>query len=438
MSNTAIKVENLSKRYRIGLKEEIHDTMVGAITDFVKRPIKNLKLLRNLSTFSDNGHESDDTIWALKDVSFEINHGEVVGIIGRNGAGKSTLLKIISRITGPTSGSVIFNGRVSSLLEVGTGFHPELTGRENVYLNGTILGMSKSEIDRKFDEIVAFSEVEKFLDTPVKRYSSGMRVRLAFAIAAHLEPEILLVDEVLAVGDSEFQKKCLGKMGNVAKEGRTVLFVSHNMAAISNLCGRCILLGEGQINSVGASKKVIGYYLYGAQQNSIHGIPGEYNLTSRKNPYLNDKLIVRKVRLLNSQSTSQDTFQMGQEMTIVVDIEGMSDYNNTWIGVIFKSMDDQRLAGVSTGMTCSYVEQLRQKKELAILHIPQLPFTPGTYWIDISVTRGRSGRIDYIDRAAQFIVYEADVYGTGYHVSADYGVIYLNATWEIRRGGGGD
>ena len=211
MSNIAIKVENLSKLYRIGLKDERHDTFVGAMTSWLKSPISNYRKLRrlthfsetgslaNLSTSTDNASQSDDVIWALKDVSFEVKHGEVLGVIGRNGAGKSTLLKIISRITEPSSGKVIINGRVSSLLEVGTGFHPELTGRENIYLNGTILGMSKKEIDRKFDEIVAFAETEKFLDTPVKRYSSGMRVRLAFAVAAHLEPEILLVDEVLAV-----------------------------------------------------------------------------------------------------------------------------------------------------------------------------------------------------------------------------------------------
>jgi len=261
MSNTAIKVENLSKRYRIGLKEEIHDTMVEAITDFVKRPIKNLQRLRRLSNFSENGNEPEDTIWALKDVCFEVKQGEVIGIIGRNGAGKSTLLKIISHITEPTSGSVTFNGRVSSLLEVGTGFHAELTGRENVYLNGTILGMSKTEIDRKFDEIVAFSEVERFLDTPVKRYSSGMKVRLAFAVAAHLEPEILLIDEVLAVGDSEFQKKCLGKMDSIAGEGRTILFVSHNLTMLQRLCPEAMLLESGRFIDRDESSAIVQKYL---------------------------------------------------------------------------------------------------------------------------------------------------------------------------------
>jgi lipopolysaccharide transport system ATP-binding protein len=201
-----------------------------------------------------------DTLWALRDVSFEVKRGEVVGIIGRNGAGKSTLLKMLARITYPTSGRAVVNGRVGSLLEVGTGFHPELTGRENIYLNGTILGMTKAEVDRKFDEIVDFSGVEKFIDTPVKRYSSGMRVRLAFSVAAHLEPEILLIDEVLAVGDAQFQKKCLGKMGEVAKSGRTVIFVSHNMAAVKSLCQRCIVLSSGQTSFEGATDEAIASY----------------------------------------------------------------------------------------------------------------------------------------------------------------------------------
>jgi lipopolysaccharide transport system ATP-binding protein len=261
MSDIAIRVENLSKRYRIGLREEMPDTLIGAMTNWLKSPMTNFWQLRKLSHFSDNGHDPEDVIWALKDVSFEVKQGEVVGIIGRNGAGKSTLLKILSRITEPTSGRAIINGRVSSLLEVGTGFHPELTGRENIYLNGTVLGMSKPEIDHKFDEIVDFSGVEKFIDTPVKRYSSGMQVRLAFAVAAHLEPEILLVDEVLAVGDAEFQKKCLGKMERVAKEGRTVFFVSHAMPTIIRLCPRAILLNEGKIAEDGSTPHVVGTYI---------------------------------------------------------------------------------------------------------------------------------------------------------------------------------
>jgi lipopolysaccharide transport system ATP-binding protein len=244
MSDTVITVDSLSKSYKIGLKERHGRTFREMATDVAMSPIRRI---RSLATGGSGSAPKEETFWALKDVSFEVKRGEVVGIIGRNGAGKSTLLKILSRITEPTSGEVRLRGRVASLLEVGTGFHPELTGRENIYLNGAILGMKRAEITRKFDEIVAFAEVEKFLDTPVKFYSSGMYVRLAFAVAAHLEPEILIVDEVLAVGDAEFQKKCLGKMQEVSKgQGRTVLFVSHNLAAIEGLCTKALVLKGGQ------------------------------------------------------------------------------------------------------------------------------------------------------------------------------------------------
>ncbi len=254
MTDLAIRVENLSKRYRIGGRQERYKRFSETVMDTFSAPIRRLKNLGKPTP-------PEETIWALKDVSFEVERGEVLGIIGRNGAGKTTLLKILSRITEPTEGRVEIHGRVGSLLEVGTGFHPELTGRENVYLNGAILGMRRAEIDRKFDEIVAFSEIVKFLDTPVKRYSSGMRVRLAFAVAAHLEPEIMLIDEVLAVGDVAFQKKCLGKMGEVSKEGRTVLFVSHNMGAIQRLCQTGLWLSNGRIEACGDVNSVIEAYL---------------------------------------------------------------------------------------------------------------------------------------------------------------------------------
>ena len=268
-NDTAIKVENLCKCYRIGSKEELHDSFARTIIDFIKSPLKNYRKYRSLYKFDDlspNGHANtsenlSDIIWALRDVAFEVKRGEVLGIIGRNGAGKSTLLKILSKITDPTSGRAEIRGRVSSLLEVGTGFHQELTGRENVYLNGTVLGMTKKEVDRKFDEIVDFAGVEKFIDTPVKRYSSGMKVRLAFSVAAHLEPEILLVDEVLAVGDLRFQKKCLNKMQDVGQQGRTVLFVSHNMSAVTRLCSRTILLDDGCLVFDGPSHEAISAYM---------------------------------------------------------------------------------------------------------------------------------------------------------------------------------
>jgi len=263
--NIAIQAEHISKCYRIGLKETMQDSLLKTISNFMINPLKNYRTYRALYNFDDVSPDQDtnpsDVIWAVKNVSFEVKKGEVVGIIGINGAGKSTLLKILSRITVPTTGRVTLRGRVSSLLEVGTGFHPELTGRENIYLNGTILGMRKKEIDRKFDEILDFSGVEKFIDTPVKRYSSGMKVRLAFAVAAYLEPEILIIDEVLAVGDARFQKKCMDKMKDVGQHGRTVLFVSHNMQAITRLCPRTILLNDGQVLGDGPSHEMVNMYL---------------------------------------------------------------------------------------------------------------------------------------------------------------------------------
>jgi len=247
-----IKVENLSKQYRIGVRQASYSTLRDSITEKLRAPFDWLRR---------NGNHEGGAIWALRDVSFEVAPGEIVGVIGRNGAGKSTLLKILSRITEPTIGQVDIYGRVGSLLEVGTGFHPELSGRENVYLNGAILGMKRSEIDRKFDEIVAFAEIEKFIDTTVKHYSSGMYMRLAFAVAAHLEPEILLVDEVLAVGDANFQKKCLGKMREVGMEGRTVLFISHNMTALQSLCDRALWLDSGRLKDDGWKNGVVSKYL---------------------------------------------------------------------------------------------------------------------------------------------------------------------------------
>ena len=264
MPNTAIRIERIGKKFRIGKRQVSYRTLRETVTDAFEAPFRKAKrLLRGQATGASG---LDETIWALRDVSLEINPGEVVGVIGRNGAGKSTLLKILSRITEPTEGYAEIHGRVGSLLEVGTGFHPELTGRENIYLNGAILGMRRVEINRKFDEIIAFSEVEKFIDTPVKHYSSGMYLRLAFAVAAYLEPEILFVDEVLAVGDANFQKKCLNKMQDVGKQGRTVLFVSHNMPAVTRLCERVILLDGGRVIEDGPCHQVVRTYLSDGQR----------------------------------------------------------------------------------------------------------------------------------------------------------------------------
>ena len=295
----AIKVESISKYYRIGTKENIHDSLGGVIFSLIKSPLRNYRKYRSLYRFDDSEiNDSSDIIHALSNISFEVNRGEVLGIIGKNGAGKSTLLKILSRITVPTSGYAEIYGKVSSLLEVGTGFHPELTGRENVYLNGTVLGMKKLEVDRKFDEIVEFSGVEKFIDTPVKRYSSGMKVRLAFSVAAHMEPEILIIDEVLAVGDAAFQNKCLNKMEDVREKGRTVLFVSHNMSAVTRLCDRAILLNSGKLVMNGSPEEVVREYLKSGQD-----IPGELIFDSVENAPGNEIVKLKAVSIRQENGT---------------------------------------------------------------------------------------------------------------------------------------
>ena len=320
MTDSAISVEGVSKIYRIGLREQVHDSIGRSLLEFVRSPLKNYRKYRSLYKFSDDvlsgDYAGDDILWALRDISFEVKQGEVVGIIGVNGAGKSTLLKVISRITPPTKGRISIRGRVSSLLEVGTGFHPELTGRENVYLNGTILGMRKLEVDRKFDEIVDFSGVEKFLDTPVKRYSMGMRVRLAFAVAAHLEPEILIIDEVLAVGDAEFQKKCLNKMEDVGNEGRTVLFVSHNMAAVTRLCRRGILLSAGSVLDDGDTHAIVSSYL-----TSGLGTTAARRWPDREDAPGDDSVLLRALRVVDRQGTVAEGVDIRNSVGLQMEFE---------------------------------------------------------------------------------------------------------------------
>ena len=311
-----IKVENLSKQYRIGSRQASYATLRDALTDVVFAPFRRLKSLAN-----GNGRDAQskiqnpqsNLIWALKDVSFEVMPGEVVGIIGRNGAGKSTLLKILSRITEPTTGGVDLHGRVASLLEVGTGFHAELTGRENIYLNGAILGMKRAEIERKFDDIVAFAELKEFIDTTVKHYSTGMYMRLAFAVAAHLEPEILLVDEVLAVGDGDFQKKCLGKMEEVRAQGRTVLFVSHSMPSILRVCGRAILLDRGGIVADGEAHEVTGRYLHSG------GFSGAERVWAPEDAPGDSAVRLLSVRVLSERKEVQETVEIRRPFFVEIE-----------------------------------------------------------------------------------------------------------------------
>lgn len=328
MADTAIRVEGLSKQYRIGVAQPRYSGFREQLAH---------RCIRLFLQFQGKGHAANDesqaeVIWALKDVSFEVGRGEVLGVIGRNGSGKSTLLKILSGITEPTTGEADINGRVGSLLEVGTGFHPELTGRENIYLNGAILGIKKAEIEQKFDEIVAFSEVEKFIDTPVKFYSSGMYIRLAFAVAAHLDPEILLLDEVLAVGDAAFQQKCLGKMGTVAKEGRTVLFVSHNLAAVRTLCSRAVLLESGGIVKVGPTEEVISLYL------SKNASELTVAVALPSGP-VEDPGTGRVLRFTNQNGIPQAQFRLGEPWRIVMEFELSCPVPHVIAGVGLISLD---------------------------------------------------------------------------------------------------
>ena len=336
MSDIAIKVENLSKVYRIGEKQERYYTFRDTLTNIALAPFRRLRCIGK-------SPKEEEITWALKDVSFEVKHGEVVGIIGRNGAGKTTLLKILSRITEPTEGQADIHGRVGSLLEVGTGFHPELTGRENIFLNGAILGMRKIEINRKFDEIVAFAEIEKFIDTPVKRYSSGMYVRLAFAVAAHLEPEILLVDEVLAVGDYEFQKKCLGKVRDIGREGRTVLLVSHQLNNIAGLSSRCILLNQGRIAMSGDTYEVLGYYV-----STVQNKAGEVVWNDPQTAPGSENIRLHAVRVLSPDGRVTADLDIQQEIVLRVSYWNLQEGNSPKVSIVVRGqMDEFVLASVN-------------------------------------------------------------------------------------------
>ncbi|MEW6734868.1 MAG: polysaccharide ABC transporter ATP-binding protein, partial [Acidobacteriota bacterium] len=336
-----IKVENLSKQYSIGLREVRYATLRESLMGILRAP---LALLRRSSG------ATEEMVWALKDVNFEIRPGQIVGVIGRNGAGKSTLLKILSRITEPTTGRVELYGRVGSLLEVGTGFHPELTGRENIYLNGAIIGMKKREIDSKFDEIVAFAEVERFIDTPVKRYSSGMYLRLAFAVAAHLETEILVVDEVLAVGDAQFQKKCIGKMGDVAKGGRTVLFVSHHMAAIEALCNRCLLFSQGRLTAMGEPSQIIAQYL----SSDIASDTAYVSLLSHTRRTHSSFPIMTAVALFSELDMPVTSVRMGAPLSVQVNFNSPSKPLQPVLGLVIKNAHGMPIFGVNNRFIPGY------------------------------------------------------------------------------------
>ncbi|MBI3601117.1 MAG: ABC transporter ATP-binding protein [Nitrospinae bacterium] len=418
MSDIVIRAENLSKLYRIGSRES-YKTLRDVLTDAIYAPLRWFRK-------SNSGLQTPNSnfIWALKDVSFEVNHGEVVGIIGRNGAGKSTLLKILSRITEPTAGYARIYGRVGSLLEVGTGFHPDLTGRENIYLNGSIIGMKKAEIDRKFNDIVTFAEIEKFIDTQVKHYSSGMYVRLAFAVAAHLEPEILLVDEVLAVGDAAFQKKCIGKMGDVAKEGRTVVFVSHNMVSVSSLCNRVILLKGGQI--IEDSKPSIAIERYLRESFADQTV----DIRVRQDRIGLGKVRFTKVRLLNNSGEQINSIGMGESLTVEAEFEVNSELTNPVFGVLIDNMFGETVLRGYSRESSSFVPDVCGSGKITCT-FPKIPLMHGVYGISLWVSILREC-VDFVRNTTKLVIEPADVYKTGVRPEKDGGgLCFTDHLWRF-------
>lgn len=414
----AIEVTGLSKRYRINHAEVAragqYRTLRESLVRFAKTGWKNLSSGAALGEVED--------FWAIRDISFEVQPGEVVGIIGRNGAGKSTLLKILTRITEPTSGQALILGRVGSLLEVGTGFHPELTGRENVFLNGSILGMARREIKRNFDEIVAFSGVERFIDTPVKRYSSGMKVRLAFSIAAHLDLEVMLVDEVLAVGDADFQRKCLQRLREVTQGGRTVVFVSHNMPAVESLCDRAILLSGGTVAAIGNVDSIIQRYY---QQNRSHGNSLGFVRSSADGG--GAPQIIRNAALLDSTGTPTDHLLLGRVLCIRIGLESLHPINSPTVCIGIDDSLGQRVLTLNTPLSHECIPVLRGQIEVEC-RVPECPLSPGDYSAKIAIGTNQE-TLDAVEQALFFSVEDAELFdeGRGFH----RGSCVARSRWEV-------
>ena len=422
-NNNAVIIKGLSKRYRIGVDETEPDTLVGKLLSLIKKPITNYKKLLNLSRFT-KSEDDESVIWALNKINIEIKSGEVLGIIGPNGAGKSTLLKVLSRITNLTDGSVDLYGRVASLLEVGTGFHPELTGKENIYLNGTILGMSKKEVDIKYNDIVEFSGIQKFIHTPVKRYSSGMRVRLAFSVAAFLEPEILLVDEVLAVGDISFQKKCLGKMKNITSSGRTVIFVSHQMGAIKTLCNRVIVLNKGEISYDGSPEVAIDHYAQLNRSTFETGI----KLRDRTQRIGNGDLLFTDINILDANNQIRNIIETGMDIKIVMDYElKKSELKFVDLIVHFKDMVGDIVFGCYTRPLDNTIEKVKKGSKF-ILKIPKFPLKPGNYYVTIQAFSS-GDRNDRIENAIEITIIDGNFFESGKSVGSDMGLINVMHSW---------
>jgi lipopolysaccharide transport system ATP-binding protein len=418
----AIEINGLGKRYRISQAGSAgayrYRTLRESLTDLASLPLRRWRR---------SGSARTEDFWALKDVTFEVKPGEVIGIIGRNGAGKSTLLKVLSRITKPTKGEVQLRGRVGSLLEVGTGFHPELTGRENVYLNGAILGMSRREVARKFDEIVAFAGVENFLDTPVKRYSSGMYVRLAFAVAAHLEPEILLVDEVLAVGDHTFQRKCVGRMSDIANSGRTVLLVSHDLPMLAKLSTVAVWIDQGRVKQHGAPTDVIKNYCeYVATSTELtHSV----DLSAHPGRRAGMKPLLRRVSLFDSCNRPTTSIPLGGGFAVDLDLGDFLGESDMTLMIYFCDMFGTNLAQAHSKVQSS-IDLTGLRKARVRCRIDDFRLVPGDYILNVAV--GDSGtNLDRVDNALKFSVLPANIYNTGKVPKRKDGLVALNAQWEL-------
>ena len=426
MSSPIITVENLSKRYVIGHKDASTDGLRHVLEGAIRKPVRWLTDIRR------RAKEAREEFWALKDVSFEIEQGEVVGIIGGNGAGKSTLLKVLSRITEPTSGRIRGKGRIASLLEVGTGFHQELTGRENIFLNGAILGMRRAEIKSKFDEIVAFSEIERFIDTPVKRYSSGMYVRLAFAVAAHLEPEILVIDEVLAVGDAAFQRKCMGRMEEVARHGRTVLFVSHNMAAIGRLCSKGLVLQQGRLRHVGSTTSAIAFYHSTLQHNGNRlGEDAGHVLYAREPSPVESQFAITRIELLDGQKKPAGAFHTMDPATFRIHYTAPRQVSRAAVVFSLSSVDGSRLLLLSTQPDGPMELNFSCGPGVVDLSFPEMPLAAGVFTIGAGLAIPNAEWLCWTPELCQLNVLPRDVYASGLAPSSSRCLLAVTHKWEV-------
>ncbi len=424
MSGIAVEVRGLGKRYRIGAPAARHDSLRDLIGSAMSAPLRNLRQLRRLTAFAD-GDRTTDLIWALRDVSFTVNRGEVLGIVGRNGAGKSTLLKVLSRITEPTTGSAVLRGRIGALLEVGTGFHPDLTGRENVYLNGAILGMDRAYVARRFDEIVEFAGVGPFIDTPVKRYSSGMYLRLAFAVAAHLEPEILIIDEVLAVGDAQFQRKCLGKMRSVSEEGRTVLFVSHNLTAVRTLCSRALLLRNGAVVTDDVAARVVSAYVADVSEAVWRWEPAEGARAGQ-----NDAAAIMHIGAHRPDGGAVDELTTSSPFTI--DIEFQTKHDDAYVGltvVLYDAEHNCVFSSLSNRESAWYGRPMRRGVFRARCSIPGDLLNAGWFSVDVNLF-GKDFTDQFLVRDALRLEVQDSGRLRGDYYGAYFGAVRPSLAWH--------